>query len=249
MNLKYITCSDPRNYNSLDDMFSLWEIDDRVEIAVQMHPGKVSSNTERYKWIQALVDRLKNDVCLYNFAIHINGQWCHDVCNGKIPSELREFFDSAYRVDKIPMPAVKRFQLNMPQLTADTLNPYVLKGVIESFPTQEFIIQYNDKTKDAVKKLDATGARFDLLFDASGGRGISPESWSAPVYANRQMGYSGGFSPENVNDNLDKISAVVPAGHNVWIDAEGKLKTDDKFDVARARQYILNAKNWWSKQK
>ena len=244
MNIKYITCSDPRNHNSLDDLFGLWQISDRVELAVQMHAGKVSPETDRYKWVRALVDRLTDDMCPYNFAMHINGEWCHSVCNGKIPDALKEFFDTQYKFNHIPMPTVRRIQLNMPRETATTLNPYVLKGLIESFPTQQFIIQYNDKTKDAVKKLNETGTQFAALYDASGGNGISPDAWRGPVFDSGATGYSGGMSPENVADNLTKISAVVPANRDIWIDAEGKLKTDNKFDIARARQYIQNAESW-----
>ncbi|MBO7066361.1 MAG: hypothetical protein J6W40_01925, partial [Alphaproteobacteria bacterium] len=58
------------------------------------------------------------------------------------------------------------------------------------------------------------------------------------------MGYSGGLSPENIADNLSKISQVTSADDMIWIDAEGKLKTNDLFDVARARDYIKNVKNW-----
>jgi hypothetical protein len=64
------------------------------------------------------------------------------------------------------------------------------------------------------------------------------------VFDSGAIGYSGGMSPENVADNLTKISAVVPANRDIWIDAEGKLKTDNKFDIARARQYIQNAESW-----
>ena len=84
---------------------------------------------------------------------------------------------------------------------------------------------------------------FSMLFDASGGRGISPDTWRAPVMPNHKMGYSGGLSPENVADNLDKINMVLPVGYNTWIDAEGKLKDPDtkQFDTLRAEQYIQNA--------
>ena len=249
MKINYITCSDPRDHNSLDDLFGLWQLDDRVEIAVQMHPGKVSPGTDRYEWVRALVDRLKDDLYPYNFAMHINSAWCYDVCNGKIPDALKEFFDAAYRIDKTPMPAVRRIQLNMPEGAANSLKPYVLADVIKSFPNQEFIIQYNDVTKAAVERLHETGAQFSLLFDSSGGRGISPKSWSAPVYPEHPMGYSGGFSPETVVEKLDKISAVVPAGDKIWIDAEKGLTVPDEngknlFNIERAREYITNTLNW-----
>ena len=247
MQIRYITCSDPRNHNTIDEMFNLWNLNDRVEIAIQMHPGKVSPDTDRYKWIQQLVDTVyrtpgKKE---YPLAIHVNNDWCDDICNGKIPTPLATLFDtySHFRFS----PIIQRVQLNMPQKTADNFNPQKLKSVIDYFLDQTFIIQYNDRTKNAVEALHKTGANFELLFDASGGRGIDAKTWSAPIYPEKHpQGYSGGLSPENITDNLDKI-ATVAGNRSIWVDAEGKLKTDDKFDSKRARQYILNALAWEQK--
>lgn len=247
MNLKYITCSDPRNHNTHDEMFDLWKMDPRVEIAVQMHPGKVSADTERYKWIKALVDSLYIRKPEYNLAIHVNNDWCDDICNGKIPDELKPLFRARYKSTFKHI--IGRIQLNMPQKTADNFNPQKLKPVIDFYDKQDFIIQYNARTKDAVDELHKTGAKFQLLFDASGGRGIDVTTWCAPVFPGKHMqGYSGGMSPENVADNLTKISRVAGA-YDIWIDAEGKLKRDDKFDVNRAKQYIQNALRWDEKQR
>lgn len=249
MNIKYITCSDPRNHNRIDEMFNLWNLDERVEIAVQMHPGKVSPDTDRYQWVQQLVDTVyrtpgKRECPL---AIHVNCGWCDDICNGKIPEPLAPLFEahSHFRFSAI----VQRIQLNMPQKTAENFNPQKLKNVIDYFLDQTFIIQYNDRTKNAVDALHKTGARFQLLFDASGGRGIDAKEWQAPIYPGKHnMGYSGGMSPENVAGNLDKI-AMVAGNHSIWTDAEGKLKTDDKFDSARAAAYIKNVLSWEQKHR
>ena len=65
MRINSITCSDPRDYNSYQDLVGLWETDPgRVEIAVQMHEGKVSPGTERYEWVKDVVDKLS-----YEFSI------------------------------------------------------------------------------------------------------------------------------------------------------------------------------------
>lgn len=255
MNIRYITCSDPRNHNTHDEMFDLWKIDPRVEIAVQMHPGKVSPDTDRYKWIKQLVDKMSDDVTtkdVCNLAIHVNNDWCDEICNGTVPVALQPLFNAdRFILQHITclQPVVKRIQLNMPQKTADNFNAQKLKNLIEYYEDKEFIIQYNARTQNAVQQLHKIGANFSLLFDASGGRGESPKSWQKPVYPYfHYQGYSGGMSPENVADNLTKISRVAGA-HDIWIDAEGKLKTDDKFDVARAKQYIQNALAWEQKHR
>jgi hypothetical protein len=66
------------------------------------------------------------------------------------------------------------------------------------------------------------------------------------------MGYSGGLSPDNVFGNLRKIERIV-GDNEIWIDAEGKLKSqtlfDEKalFDVNLAKSYVRRA-NIWQKQ-
>ena len=248
MNVLYITCSDPRPHNSFDDLVHLWNISGRVEIAVQMHPGKVSPGTERYDWIVSLVDKLRYELPQRNLAIHVNQDWCRDICNGKIPDELKPLFDANWVYSFNGLPVVQRIQLNMSQKVADTLRPNVLKDLISAFPKQEFIIQYNDKTKEAVERLHNVGAKFSLLFDASGGNGVAPKSWEKPVYNEHPMGYAGGLSPENIRRNLRQIKRVAP-NDDIWIDAEGKLKTDDKFDCERARLYITQAERWMKRQR
>jgi len=248
MDIRYITCSDPRPHNSFDDLMRLWNISNRVEIAVQMHPGKVSPDTERYKWISQLVDKLRYELPQRHLAIHVNQDWCKEICNGIIPDELKPLFDKDWAFSFNDLPVVQRIQLNMSQKVADNLNPKVLKDLINAFPKQEFIIQYNDKTKEAVERLHNAGARFSLLFDASGGNGIAPKSWKSPIYEEHPMGYAGGLSPKNIRRNLRQIKRVAK-NDDIWVDAEGKLKTDDKFDCELARQYIMKADKWINRQR
>ncbi len=246
MQLRYITCSDPREHNSFDELFDLWNMNNRIEIAVQMHPGKVSPGTDRYKWVNELVnDKLLFNFYRCNFAIHINLDWCDDICNGKIPDALMPLFQA----NQLYRPLVQRIQLNMPQYTADSFDANKLKRVIDAFPDKEFILQYNNRTKNAVEKLSKTDARFSLLYDASGGCGIETEQIQSP-FIKKSTGYSGGFSPENISDKLDKIASVSGNRNDIWIDAEGKLKdANKKFDIARAKQYINNALQWQQNQK
>ena len=261
MNIKYITCSDPRNHNSYDELFDLCHMDPRVEIAVQMHPDKVSPDTERYKWIKQLVDMMSGDTTIKNvcnLAIHVNNDWCDDICNGKIPDELKPLFRARYR--STFKHVVKRIQLNMPQKTADNFDAQKLKPVIDFYDKQDFIIQYNTRTQNAVEALHQTGARFQLLFDASGGKSQLPKSWQKPVYPIfHQQGYAGGLKPENVDTELDKIAKVAGA-FPTWIDAEGglqkptgELKPDGTpiklFDTARAATYIKNVLEWEQKHR
>ena len=261
MNLRYITCSDPREFNDIHDIVKLGQMSSRVEIAVQAHPSKMSPGMPRNEWFHELLDYVMIDKYKIRLALHVNCEWCDEFCRtGKIPSELKEFFDlcrdgNAYNA------VIKRWQFNVPAETAKNIDVDAVKKFMNSYPEKYFIFQYNDKTHDAIYKLHNSGAYFSVLYDASGGRGIAPQSWKAPLFSKTPQGYSGGLSPENVSSVLDCVSAVAKrpvarrdnngemiytteSRNDIWIDAEGRLKTDNKFDIARARQYILNAEEW-----
>lgn len=77
-----------------------------------------------------------------------------------------------------------------------------------------------------------------VLVDNSGGRGISPLFWSRPeVGAGKPFGFAGGLGPENLAQEMPRISeAIGPYMATSWIDMEGKLRDEgDWFDIERAR--------------
>lgn len=250
MNLRYITCSDPREFNDIHDIVALAHTSPRAEIAVQAHPSKMSSGMPRNEWFRELLQYVQQDHIDINLAMHVNREWCDEICRtGKIPTELKDFFGLSNDVNKKPL--IKRWQLNIPHDTARNVNIKALAQLIECASKRDFIIQYGGHTKHIAAQLFCcNNIRFSLLYDASGGRGISPDCWQKPVFPCVPQGYSGGLSPENVENNLSEIARVQKwPRDDIWIDAEGKLKTDDKFDINRARQYILNAEHWLQNQK
>lgn len=250
MQLRYITCSDPRENNSVKSIIDLAHMP-RAEIGIQCHPSKMSNNMPRNVWFNELL-RAANQTSRVNLAVHINCEWADSICaHGVIPEIILNWI----QLEKCHnVPLIRRIQLNMPKSTAANINADALAKIIHDFKNHEFILQYNNNTKDAVEKLHQTGAKFSLLFDASGGNGISPKSWQKPIYENHPMGYSGGMSPYNVMRNLDAINAVVPSNRWIWIDAEGKLKSqtlfEEKpvFDTDLAKGYVHRA-NLWQKQR
>lgn len=72
-----------------------------------------------------------------------------------------------------------------------------------------------------------------LLIDASGGRGISPPAWANPNTL-KPIGRAGGLGPHNLLDELTAFSALARPG--AWVDMEGRLRTDDWFDIKLAEQ-------------
>lgn len=239
MKLEKITCSDMREHNEIDDIVSLGTRYPCAEFAIQAHPTKFLCHMPRYVWFDTLMHAVRDtDV---NLAMHVNSDWRTEICHGRIPYELRRMWNMKRDNGK---PIIGRVQVNINGGT-EQYRFYAAKvaDIIRAFPDIEFIFQYTDAQKTRLKKLDSLGVPFALLFDASGGRGIMPDSWRAPIMPNHKMGYSGGLSPENVADNLIKIDKVLPKKYKTWIDAERKLETKDtkQFDIARAELYIQNA--------
>lgn len=72
-----------------------------------------------------------------------------------------------------------------------------------------------------------------LLIDASGGRGITPDGWEDLATA-KPVGRAGGMGPHNLLDELDDFAAVARPG--AWVDMEGRLRTNDWFNIDTALQ-------------
>lgn len=247
MKLETITCSDMREYNEIDDIIDLGKRYPMAEFAIQAHPSKFLGWMPRYIWFDTLAHAARvNDIKL---AMHVNAEWRAEISRGNIPYEIKRMWDWRRNNGK---PVIGRVQVNI-NGGKDSFRFYADKvaDIIRAYPDIEFIFQYTPRQRRRLKKLDSTGAEFSMLFDASGGRGISPKAWRAPVMENHKMGYSGGMGPDNVAENLSKINLVVPANRNIWIDAEGQLKDPDtkQFDTRRAEQYIQNALGWMAKNK
>lgn len=87
-------------------------------------------------------------------------------------------------------------------------------------------------------------AEVSWLFDASGGRGLTPDAWpqapcpapgTAGVVRPPLIGYAGGLSPSNISTALPAIAAA--AGDSpYWIDMESGVRdADDRFDLSKCR--------------
>jgi phosphoribosylanthranilate isomerase len=126
-----------------------------------------------------------------------------------------------------------RIQLNF---SAHDISNFTLDRVrdcIQRFPLIEFITQYNEANVHVWKSL-CDVPNHSVLFDASGGRGVAADAWSAPLDGVR-CGYAGGLGPENVAREIQAIQSA--AGDALfWIDMEGKLRDEsDWFDVGACK--------------
>ncbi len=250
MNLRYITCSDIRENILVNDVINLLKISPKVEIGVQAHSSNMANGKPRNAWLNKILDTSNSLYTPLNIALHVNYDWCNAFCTGRIPPELQMLLNRKHKITGTPL--IKRWQLNIGDNTITPKAKQVAK-IISSYPGYEFIFPYNTNAQlqKFIDKLNNTGVRFSLLFDASYGNGITPVSWQRPVYFEHYQGYAGGLSPENVTENLDKIAKVAGNRRDIWIDAEGRLMKPGTrvFDLYRAEKYIKAALIWEQKQK
>ena len=80
--------------------------------------------------------------------------------------------------------------------------------------------------------------RVDWLFDRSGGRGLRATRWPVPADGTSFVGFAGGLGPETIAGPIDAIAAVLPPGTRYWLDMEGAIRTDDRFDPLKCRSVL-----------
>jgi hypothetical protein len=248
MNIRYITCSDPREDVPHKDAVDLLAMSPLVELGIQAHPSAMSAGMAGNKWFSELLNISDSMEVPLNIAVHVNYEWCDEFCDGLMSPEIKDWFRRRHA--KTGAPLVRRWQLNIGDGTRGFDAEY-LAGIISDYGDREFIFPYNKEpgVRKAVSELGRTGAKFSVLHDTSYGYGIAPASWRPPVYKNRPQGYAGGLCGGNISKNLRKISTVVSQDAEIWIDAEGNLMRSGTriFDVARAKAYVANALGWMEK--
>jgi hypothetical protein len=167
---------------------------------------------------------------------HMCGEWVRDLCVGK-PTFFKEF--------GYTWPMFKRIQLNF-HAEHHPFDYRMLAGLIRrSFGNIPVIFQMdgvNEKVFSAMCD-GSSGITAQPLFDSSGGAGLLPNKWPKQL-VNRFCGYAGGLSPDNLAEEMEKISSVAPGP--IWIDAETLLRSENDmvFDLEKVCRFLEAAKPW-----
>jgi phosphoribosylanthranilate isomerase len=193
-------------------------------------------------WLQRLYPVWDNNRINNNkmrLSGHLCGQWVRDLCLG-IPTFFNDF--NGWQGWKM----FNRIQLNFhaqnhkvdSKKMVDLFNKYLSLGHI--------IFQMDGVNENIFSWEQPKGDIFSFpLFDQSGGIGQLPDKWPQQQ-SGQYSGYAGGLSPDNLEEELEKISRVALGGKPIWIDAETKLrsKEDTLFDLAKVRRFLEVAKPW-----
>ena len=166
---------------------------------------------------------------------HLCGRWVKDLCLGK-PSFFENFGYTWNMFD--------RLQLNF-HAQPHKMNDKEFGGVLREYLSQKMVIFQMDGVKTNENMLHSMVGRWHIsaypLFDTSGGRGVLPKEW--PEYFG-YCGYAGGLSPENVGEELGRISKI--ARSQIWIDTETLVRSEDDeiFDLEKVRRFLKASKPW-----
>lgn len=160
----------------------------------------------------------------HNYALH--------VCGRAVKELIAETGDILNWINNF-----KRIQLNFNRHDFSDMS---ILELLWRYPKIEFITQYNANNKKLVYDL-CDEHNHTVLFDESGGQGISAKEWISPIYG-MVCGYAGGLGPENIITEYEKIKEITRP-QDFWLDMEGKLRTDDVFDFDKAIDVLKQIKS------
>lgn len=222
-----------------------------AEIGIGVSAGKGACGTPRFDYVMTLWQKYMKKYVpgkTGTIALHINGNgadgdrgWPARFARGNIPADL---------IDLMQFPNMS-IQLNHFGYDFATNHARRLAYGRELWkyiaPRSRLILSHCTKTADYVDTFRSAmdgkknkKLQWDVLYDASFGGGQMTAQYAAPLYPGVRQGYAGGLGPNNIEAELPKISAVqTDPDAEIWIDAEGKLQTDDKktLDLSKAEQF------------
>lgn len=173
-----------------------------------------------FAWIEQLTELMANPD-KPRFSLHVCGR------------AVQEFLDGTGHVTEIAK-AFSRIQVNFQSRKFDL---DTIKAMMRRYSEKTIITQHNYANASLWRDLREF-KNHAILFDQSGGRGLSPEIWPASI-PGVKSGYAGGLGLDNLATELVKIKSAANGVMDYWIDAEGKLRNaQDRFDLTLARQFL-----------
>ena len=224
MKLRYMTCTGCDDHTNLDQMLTLQKEFPFLEFGILVHSSKLGLG--RYpseRWLQSLLAR-RNEFT--HLAMHVCGEKTLDFVFK--PNKAYSYF--AMIAKEFP-----RIQLNLPAGYFDRLDINEFIGFFSNLhPHQEIITQHNKAHENL--HIVVGEPNHAVLFDSSGGRGITRQSWPTPLpKKENRCGFAGGLSPENLEKELPLLQAAA-GDQEFWIDMETGVRTNDRFDLSKVRR-------------
>ncbi len=183
-----------------------------------------------HKWIDDLARLNRYPLHL---SMHLCGTWVRSLCIG---DELMftDWISEYFRM-------FSRIQLNFHGQPHRIGSGYRFIGALAGFHDLPIIFQQDGENNHLFRFALENSINAYPLEDLSGGAGVLPEIWAKPIPP--YSGYAGGLSPDNLKDNLGKLSDIV-GDVPIWIDAETHLRSnnDKVFDIDKVIRFLEIAK-------
>jgi phosphoribosylanthranilate isomerase len=224
MKINKLTITGPDDNTDPLDLVRLSNEYPFVEWGILFSGSKVGQ--QRYptlNWVDNLVHGF-SDVSL---SAHFCGQYAKDVLNNKNYSAI----------GWLPK-RFKRVQLNYNFARSSGYDLQHLVEFVKYFSNKSIILQYNKSNAERLDRLllDELPDTINFLYDSSGGNGKVIESIGSNI-KDHYTGYSGGLSPDNIEEICGKVVAV-PEDYNVWLDLETGVRTNNEFDLNKVEQVL-----------
>lgn len=218
---------------SVEDLSALLAVDSRIELGILYSDTRAGAGRYPHPgWIRETADRITRTLGHGRVALHICGSAVRRLLAGEL-----------LHPDLSVLGKFERIQLNgrISEDKAGSLRKFVwdLYGarVITQFdhnPSLHSLLDLADSHRcpDGVWR-----TTHEVLFDASGGRGLERSEWPKHL-GDWTCGYAGGLGPDNLQRELPRIAAAA-GSFPYWIDMESKLRDeDDRFSLPLARQAL-----------
>lgn len=255
--LDRVTVTGADNSVSRENMHEIQKRFPFVEWAILLSKSS-EGNRSRFPSLEWMCNLVISDNALgFNLSGHLCGKWIEDIVKGNWT-----FFEDRPQICGY----FPRLQLNFHgQRRIKPTNEKKMKKFVDGLqhhmivdrtftPNPQLIFQLDGVNNNlftaarCVENVDAVG-----FWDTSHGVGQSPESWPT-AYDNfllkeaglsTYQGYAGGLGPDNLQEQLERISEVCGDGP-IWIDAETKLRSDDdqQFELEKVWQFLEIAEPW-----
>ncbi len=201
-----------------------------VEWGILYSPSQAGNGRYPSKqWMAPFLQDFNDDGQSVNIAMHLCGKGVYEFFHGN--SELEQITAHFQRI---------QINFHYKKYGLELINNAYLK-----YPEKTLITQYHNGNIDLYKHL-YQHPNFAVLFDASGGNGIVPSSYQTPLQVNEHnipCGYAGGLGEDNIKIQLELIHQA-SNNNKYWIDMEGKLRTNDTFDLTKCSNILDNVETF-----
>ena len=284
MDLRYSTACFPlrpyvTSHVTVKEVVDLFKISPIVELGFE-----IEDHYTDFEWFNNLLNTVDSLDFQPNVALHFNGVFSTKLVLGhEIPTVVQELLSRKNL--KTNKPVIGRIKIHIGRGVAK-IDPGKLSNLIYKYDDKDFIFPCNEYVVPQIEALmnENKNHQFKLLFDERDGwvdpNGVGFKSWLPKPWFDFEkywyeprdwwthqksfdsFGYGGAcIKVNNVSENLNRISMVVPGARETWIESNPgfakeyaksagdgihciKLPKPNEYGLANYKKYLQIASDW-----